>query len=82
MNNNGTWDGSPPDKAFYWGKTPGDIPVTGDWTGDGITKTGIFRPTVGFYLDLNNNGQWDGAPTDMFIPFGLQVGDKPVIGKW
>ena len=82
MNNNGTWEGTPPDKEFFWGKQPGDIPVTGDWTGDGITKTGIFRPTVGFYLDLNNNGVYDGPPTDMFIPFGRLAGDKPVIGKW
>jgi len=82
MNNNGTWDATPPDKEFYWGKQPGDIPVTGDWTGDGITKTGILRPTVGFYLDSNNNGVYDGPTTDMFIPFGRLAGDKPVIGKW
>jgi PKD repeat protein len=82
MNNNGTWDSTPTDKTFSWGKQPGDIPITGDWTADGITKTGIFRPGVGFYLDMNNNGIWDGAPTDTFMPWALQPGDKPVIGRW
>jgi len=82
MNNNGTWDGTPTDTIFSWGKQPGDIPVTGDWNGDGITETGIFRPTVGFYLDLNNNGQWDGPSTDNFMPWESQNGDKPVIGRW
>jgi thermitase len=81
-NNNGTWDGTPPDTTFSWGKQPGDIPVTGDWNGDMITETGIFRPTVGFYLDLNNNGQWDGPLTDKFMPWGSQTGDDPVIGRW
>jgi hypothetical protein len=82
MNNNGTWDGTPPDKTFSWGKQPGDIPVTGDWNGDGITETGIFRATVGFYLDLNNNGQWDGPSTDKFMSWESHNGDKPVIGRW
>jgi PKD repeat protein len=83
MNNNGTWDGSPPDKEFSWGKQPGDIPITGDWNGDGITETGIFRRGTGFFLDMNNNGQYDGPSIDRFFPWGLlQPSDKPVTGKW
>jgi PKD repeat protein len=82
-NNNGTWDGSPPDTEFTWGKQPGDIPITGDWNGNGITETGIFRPGTGFYLDMNNNGQYDGPSIDRFLPWGLlQPSDKPVTGKW
>jgi outer membrane protein assembly factor BamB len=82
MNNNGTWDSTPTDKVFYWVTQPGDIPITGDWTGDGITKIGVFRPGTGFYLDMNNNGQYDGPSTDIFLPWGLQLGDKPITGKW
>jgi len=82
-NNNGTWDGSPLDTEFSWGKQPGDVPITGDWNGDGITETGIFRPGTGFYLDMNNNGQYDGPSIDRFLPWGLlQPNDKPVTGKW
>jgi PKD repeat protein/peptidoglycan/xylan/chitin deacetylase (PgdA/CDA1 family) len=84
MNNNGTWDGSPPDTEFFWGKQPGDIPVTGDWTGDGITKTGIFRPGTGFYLDMNNNGIWY-PPSDTMLAWsglGLQPNDIPVTSDW
>jgi len=85
MNNNGTWDGSPPDTEFFWGKQPGDIPVTGDWTGDGTTETGIFRPGTGFYLDMNNNGTWDNTPTDTMLAWsglGLQPNDIPATGDW
>ena len=57
-------------------------PVVGDWTGDGIIKTGIFRPGTGFYLDLNNNGQYEGPSTDIFLLWGLQLGDKPITGRW
>jgi len=82
MNNNGTWDSTPTDKVFYWVTQPGDIPITGDWTGDGITKIGVFRPGTGFYLDMNNNGQYEGPSTDIFLLWGLQLGDKPITGRW
>jgi hypothetical protein len=30
-NANLIWDGSPPDRLFYWGGVSGDIPVPGKW---------------------------------------------------
>jgi hypothetical protein len=57
-------------------------PVVGDWNGDGITKTGVFRPEAGFNLDINNNGQYDAPSTDKFLSWGLQLGDKPITGRW
>jgi len=81
MNNNGAWDVTPADKTFSWGKQPGDIPITGDWNGNNITKTGIFRRGTGFYLDMNNNGKWD-ATSDKMLTWGLQPNDIPVIGDW
>ena len=46
-----------------------DIPVTGDWNGDGQTKVGVYRDGV-FY----RNG-YDA------IAYGLST-DKPVTGDW
>lgn len=63
-------------------KTEDWTPVVGSWNGDGITKIGVFRPGTGFYLDMNNNGQYDGPSTDKFLPWGLQFGDKPITGRW
>ena len=82
VNNNGISDGSPPDKEFSWGKRPGDIPVTGDWNGDNITETGIFRSGGTWYLDMNNNGTWEGSPPDKEFSWGKQPGDIPITGDW
>ena len=59
-----------------------DIPVAGDWTGDGHAKVGIYRPTTGqWFLDANNNGVFDaGDLTYNFV--GLAAGDIPVVGDW
>jgi len=60
----------------------GAIPVTGDWTGTGKTKIGIYANGV-WYLDLNGNGAWDGTPTDGLYSFGGGLtGAVPVTGKW
>ncbi|HME10862.1 MAG TPA: protease pro-enzyme activation domain-containing protein, partial [Bryobacteraceae bacterium] len=50
----------PPDSVYAFGGIPGDIPITGDWNGDGNTKIGIYRPGNGlFILDTNGNGVLD-----------------------
>jgi hypothetical protein len=59
----------------------GDLPVAGDWNGDGITNFGVYRPSSGFYLDYNGNGAWDNTTEDRFFPFGI-TGDQPVAGDW
>src|ERR1035441_1926960 len=59
----------------------GDQPVAGDWTGSGVTRIGVFRDGV-WYLDVNNNGKWDGLEGgDALYYFGLR-GDRPVSGDW
>jgi len=70
----------------------GDIPIAGDWNGDGIVSIGLFRPGVGgapdyFFLsnvnpfDVRFNGTifyWDYA-----IPGGPgNFGYLPVTGNW
>jgi len=60
---------------------PGDQPVVGDWTGSGVTRIGVFRKGA-WFLDLNNNGKWDGIDGgDEYYEFGLP-GDRAVVGDW
>jgi hypothetical protein len=59
-----------------------DIPITGDWNGDGITNIGVFRNGA-WYLDYNGNGKWDPG-VDITVPvgsFGLS-NDIPITGVW
>jgi hypothetical protein len=59
-----------------------DLPVVGDWNGDGKMKLGQFRPsTAQWFLDWNGNGVWDGCGTDRCYTFG-QAGDQPIVGGW
>jgi len=81
-NGNGIWDGCAVDSCKQSFGSPDDIPVAGDWTGDGIKKIGVYRKGS-WYLDLNNNGVWDGCGVDACIAsFGGLLGDVPVVGDW
>jgi len=64
------------------GSLPGDQPVTGDWSGTGTTKIGIYRPNGTFFLDFNGNGVWDGPLIDREYFFGGLAGDIGVVGDW
>jgi hypothetical protein len=82
-NGNGLWDGSTVDKYYAsFGTTAGDIPVTGDWTGTGITRIGVFRNTGNWYLDINGSGVFETTTTDKQYAFTYVSGDKPVVGDW
>ncbi len=84
LNGNGAWDGTPTDALYTFGHLIADaIPATGDWTGSGTTKIGVYVPSSGrWYLDLNGNGAWDGTPTDALYTFGGMTGAVPVTGNW
>ncbi len=60
------------DYSFYFG-TSTDIPITGDWNGDGITESGVFRPSAQQFI-LNT------SPITRII-FGLNT-DIPITGDW
>jgi hypothetical protein len=63
------------------GFVAGDVPVTGDWTGDGHAKIGIYRGSTGqWFLDANNNGTFDAG--DLTYSFGGVAGDVPFVGDW
>ncbi|GEM_PF-3235543 len=80
---NRAWNRCGPDGCLGQFGAPIDLPISGDWSGNGVPKMGVFRPADGrWYLDLNGNSSWDGCGTDgCFGPFGAPV-DRPVIGDW
>jgi predicted GH43/DUF377 family glycosyl hydrolase len=81
-NGNCLWDEAPTDAAFFFGISE-DLPVVGDWDGDGQAEIGVFRPSARtFYLDYNGNGAWDEVPIDQMLgPFSTSF-DKPLTGLW
>jgi hypothetical protein len=89
LNNNGSFDGIfLGDGIFTYGQPPTatvtDLPVVGDWNGDGRTKFGIYRcdTTAGsckFILDVLGRKTFDN--TSAVYTFGLP-GDVPVANNW
>lgn len=67
----------PIDHVFHYG-TAYDVPVTGDWNGDGISTIGVFRGGV-WHLDVDGDGRF--TSRDVAAQFGTQ-GDLPVVGDF
>ena len=65
------------DFSYEFGN-PGDIPVAGDWDGDGTDSTGLRRPEDGFVYLRNSNST---GIADISYFFG-DPGDLPVAGDW
>jgi hypothetical protein len=63
------------DNTFSYG-ADGDIPVVGDWTGQGKDTAGVFRRGVFYLKDSNSAGNADNA-----FAFGA-AGDLPIVGDW
>jgi hypothetical protein len=81
VNGSGTWDAGIDAITVPFGVAI-DLPVTGDWNGDGQSDAGVWRPSTGrFYLDANGNGTWDPGVDVITVPFGVPT-DLPVTGDW
>lgn len=60
----------------------GDIPIAGDWDGDGDDEPGVFRPSTGqFILRKSSISFCFFPPCTITLNFG-QFGDLPVVGDW
>ncbi|HEU4916538.1 MAG TPA: twin-arginine translocation signal domain-containing protein [Acidimicrobiia bacterium] len=64
-----------PNLVFEYGR-PGDIPVVGDWNGDGVHTVGVVRGNR--WLLRNSNRAGD---PEIDFEFG-RAGDIPVVGDW
>jgi hypothetical protein len=74
-NPNNVWDGS--DTIGKFGVN-GDIPFSGDFDGDGDDEIGVFRNGT-WFVDMNNNFQWNGVAGGDAQWFFGQTGDIPVV---
>ncbi len=77
LDRNGDDNFDPNLEVSSWGNI-GDIPMPGDWNGDGITDLGVFSGGS-WYLDLNGNTQFE--PATEVRPWG-QAGWIPITGDW
>jgi serine-aspartate repeat-containing protein C/D/E len=65
------------DHVFEFGQS-NDVPIAGDWNGDGIRSIGIFRDGK-WHFDTDGDGRWSDG--DQTATFG-QKGDLPVVGDF
>ena len=65
------------DHVFRYGISH-DVPVAGDWNGDGTRSIGVFRNGT-WFLDSDGDGRHTNR--DLVIEMG-QEGDLPVVGDW
>jgi hypothetical protein len=72
--------GSPDRNVFFSLGSSSEIPVTGDWNGDGKTDMAVYLNGT-WLIDFNGNGVWDGPVIDRLIYFG-GPGYTPYAGDW
>ena len=61
--------------TFTWGVVT-DVPVAGDWDGNGTTTIGVYRAGTWFLRNDNSAGG-----VDLSFAWGA-AGDVPVVGDW
>ncbi len=57
----------------------GDVPVAGDWNGDGTVTIGVYRPSSGTFFLRNAFSE---GPADVVVRFDASPGAVPVVGIW
>ncbi len=68
--------GGMPTQSIHYGQA-GDVPLVGDWDGDGIRTLGVWRNGLVYLKDSNAPS----APVTAVFAFGLP-GDIPLVGDW
>jgi hypothetical protein len=63
------------DISFQYGQA-NDIPIVGDWNGDGIDGIGVVRGSTWYLRNALSSGVGD-----ITLQYG-QAGDTPVVGDW
>jgi hypothetical protein len=63
--------------SFGYGN-PGDLPIAGDWDGDGDATPGLYRQSDGFFYARNSNSTGI-AHTECFAG---NPEDIPIVGDW
>lgn len=56
-----------------------DLPLAGDWNGDGVDTIGIYRPSNGSFYLRNSNSK---GPADIVFSVSGNPTDRPVVGDW
>ena len=76
----GMWHLRAPSGAVtsFWYGNPGDLPIAGDWDGDGDATPGLYRQSDGFFYSRNSNTT--GVADDEC--FAGNPEDIPIVGDW
>jgi DNA-binding beta-propeller fold protein YncE len=61
--------------------TSSDLPVVGDWNGDGIDTPGIYRPSSSYFYLWDSWRNPSMASPDYLVLLG-NPGDRPLAGSW
>ena len=64
--------------AFASFGTEGDVPLVGDFNGDGVDEIAVYR--AGTWI-VDSNGDRQMTEVDRRIEYG-KAGDKPIVGDW
>jgi subtilisin family serine protease len=81
---NGTWylrnsnSTGGADITASFGGDANDLPVVGDWNGDGMDTIGVYRNSTGFFILSNSNT----APAVNYEVLLGNPGDTPFAGRW
>jgi hypothetical protein len=66
------------DITASFGGDPADLPVVGDWNGDGVDTIGVYRNTTGVFFLSNSNV----SPSVAYSFVFGNPNDQPFAGKW
>lgn len=61
-----------------FGGVPSDLPIVGDWNGDGVDTIGVYRNSTGFFFLSDSNTS---PAVNYTVLFG-NPGDTPFAGRW